>query len=48
MVELICNGQVVGVFTSESSAKNWADKVLKNSSYSIMPLGTILFTDEVK
>jgi hypothetical protein len=47
MVELICNGRVVGVFTSENSAKDWADKVLKDSSYSIVPLGTVLFTDEV-
>ena len=48
MVELISNSRVVGVFTSEVSAKEWADKVLKDSSFSIIPLGTMLFTDEVK
>ena len=42
MVELIVNGQFIGLFETEDSAKEWALDNKPMSSYSIFPLGTTI------
>ena len=44
-VELMINGNVIGVFSSEDKASEYARKHYPDVSHQILPLGTFLETD---
>jgi hypothetical protein len=44
MYELMTNGEIIGVFTSELAAQQYA-LTMKIKSYQIFPLGNYLATD---
>jgi len=45
MFELIINGRIEGVFSTEQKTKEFAEKHYDMSSYQVFPLGTFLHTD---
>lgn len=45
IVELVVNGELLGVFSSEKAAKKHMKTNLPDYSYSILPIGTFLITD---
>lgn len=44
MYELVYNGEIIGVFTSELAAKQYC-LTMDIKTYQIFPLGTLLATD---
>lgn len=45
MVELMYNGDLLGVFSSHEIAKKWVENKYGEVSFSTYPLGTFLATD---
>ena len=45
LVELQVNGELLGVFSSEKAAEKHMKDNLPDYSYTVLPLGTLLFTD---
>ena len=45
MFELVFNGVVIGVFSTEDAADRFMEIRHPNSTYSIYPIGTFLVTD---